>query len=175
MKRIKAACIYQTLHFQLKEDLEHSIAVRLVREEVEHYKQALERNRTRYKIVDEAEQEDGSVVIRIIKQYNRSPVGDYLIEKSLSAAQTGSFSLFCDEKSRRAMLCGFSYTIRSSVLRFPRAWRILQAGLQNPPQTGRSQAARRFKKQSDDYLDSLAALIASIIIGTTLNRSPQMP
>lgn len=175
MKRIKAACIYQTLHFQLKEDLEHSIAVRLVREEVEHYKQALERNRTRYKIVDEAEQEDGSVVIRIIKQYNRSPVGDYLIEKSLSAAQTGSFSLFCAEKSRRAMLCGFSYTIRSSVLRFPRAWRILQAGLQNPPQTGRSQAARRFKKQSDDYLDSLAALIASIIIGTTLNRSPQMP
>ena len=175
MKRIKAACIYQTLHFQLKEDLEHSIAVRLVREEVEHYKQALERNRTRYKIVDEAEQEDGSVVIRIIKQYHRSPVGDYLIEKSLSAAQTGSFSLFCAEKSRRAMLCGFSYTIRSSVLRFPRAWRILQAGLQNPPQTGRSQAARRFKKQSDDYLDSLAALIASIIIGTTLNRSPQMP
>ena len=40
--------------------------------------QALERNRTRHKIVDEAEQEDGSVVIRIIKQYNRSPVGDYL-------------------------------------------------------------------------------------------------
>ena len=32
MKRIKAACICQTLHFQLKEDLEHSIAVRLVRE-----------------------------------------------------------------------------------------------------------------------------------------------
>ena len=52
--------------------------MRLVREEVEHYKQALERNRTRYKIVDEAEQEDGSIVIRIIKQYNRSPVGDYL-------------------------------------------------------------------------------------------------
>ena len=74
MKRIKAACICQTLHFQLKEDLEHSIAVRLVREEVERYKQALERNRTRHKIVDE----DGSVVIRIIKQYNRSPVGDYL-------------------------------------------------------------------------------------------------
>ena len=81
MKRIKAACICQTLHFQLKEDLEHSIAVRLVREEVEHYKQALERNRTRHKIVDEAEQEDGSVVIRIIKQYNRRRVGDYLDSK----------------------------------------------------------------------------------------------
>ena len=78
MKRIKAACICQTLHFQLKEDIEHSIAARMVREEVEHYKQTLERNRTRYKIVGEAEQEDGSVVIRIIKQYNQSPVGDYL-------------------------------------------------------------------------------------------------
>ena len=78
MKRIKAACICQTLHFQLKEDIEHSIATRLVREEVEHYKQALERNRTRYKIVGEAEQEDGSVIIRIIKQYNQSPFGDYL-------------------------------------------------------------------------------------------------
>ena len=41
MKRIKAAGICQTLHVQLKEDLEHSIAVRLVREKVEHYKQAL--------------------------------------------------------------------------------------------------------------------------------------
>ena len=71
MKRIKAACICQTLHFQLKEDLEHSIAVRLVREEVEHYKQALERNRTRHKIVDEAEQEDGSVACPLtVAQYH---------------------------------------------------------------------------------------------------------
>ena len=58
--------------------MEHSIAVRLVHEEVEHYKQALERRARIIKIVGEAEQEDGSVVIRIIKQYNRSPVGDYL-------------------------------------------------------------------------------------------------
>ena len=78
MKRIKAACICQTLHFQLKEDLEHSIAVRLVREEVDYYKQALQSNRTRHNIQDDAEHEDGSVVIRIIKQYNRSPVGNYL-------------------------------------------------------------------------------------------------
>ena len=51
MKRVKAACICQTLHFQLKEDIEHSIAARMVREEVEHYKRALEKNNTRYKIV----------------------------------------------------------------------------------------------------------------------------
>lgn len=78
MKRVKAACIYQTLHFMLKDDLAHSIAARLVREEVEHYKQALERNHTKHKIVDETAQEDDSVIVRIIKQYNQSPVGNYL-------------------------------------------------------------------------------------------------
>lgn len=78
MKRVQAACICQTLHFTLKDDLERSIAARLVREEVEHYKQALKRNHTLHKIVDETTQEDGSVIIRIIKQYIQSPVGDYL-------------------------------------------------------------------------------------------------
>ena len=78
MKRVNAACICQTLHFQLKEDIEHSIAARMVREEVEHYKRALEKNNTRYKLVDEIPQEDGSVIVKIIKQYNQSPVGDYL-------------------------------------------------------------------------------------------------
>lgn len=78
MKRVKAACICQTLHFMLKEDTGHDYAVRLVKEEVARYKADLERNRTKYKIIDEAEQSDGSVIIRIIKQYNQSPVGDYL-------------------------------------------------------------------------------------------------
>ena len=32
MKRIKAACICQTLHFQLKEDVAHDYAVQLVHE-----------------------------------------------------------------------------------------------------------------------------------------------
>lgn len=78
MKRIKAACICQTLHFMLKEDIEHEQAVKLVREEVEHYKKTLERNGTQYKLVDVAEQPDGSVLLKIIKQYNSSPVGQYL-------------------------------------------------------------------------------------------------
>lgn len=78
MKRIQAACICQTLHFMLKEDLGHDDAAKLVQEEVAHYKKTLERNRTQYKILDEAEQPDGSVIIRIIKQYNSSPVGQYL-------------------------------------------------------------------------------------------------
>ena len=78
MKRVKAACICQTLHFLLKDDLGHDYAMKLVNEEVEKYKASLDRNRTKYKIVSEETQSDGSVMIKIIKQYNTSPVGDYL-------------------------------------------------------------------------------------------------
>ncbi|MBQ8052781.1 MAG: hypothetical protein IJ198_03090 [Lachnospiraceae bacterium] len=78
MKRVKAACICQTLHFMLKDDLGHDYAVKLVKEEVEKYKASLDKNRTKYKIVSEETQSDGSVMIKIIKQHNTSPVGDYL-------------------------------------------------------------------------------------------------
>lgn len=78
MKRIQAACICQTLHFQLKEDVEHTCAVRAVREEVSHYKHQLDRSCTKYRILSETEQPDGSVIVKIIKQYNHSPVGEYL-------------------------------------------------------------------------------------------------
>lgn len=78
MKRVKAACICQTLHFLLKEDVEHSNAVRLVQEEVAYYKAVMDRNRTEYRILEELPQEDGSVIVKVIKQYNACPVGDYL-------------------------------------------------------------------------------------------------
>lgn len=78
MKRIKEACICQTLHFQLKEDTAHDFAVKLVQEEVEKYKASLDRSRTLYKIIEETTQPDGSVIIKIKKQYNSSPVGSYL-------------------------------------------------------------------------------------------------
>ena len=78
MKRVKAACICQTLHFQLKEDVEHDFAVKLVREEVAHYKATLDRNQTKYRILEELPQEDGSILVKVIKQYNACPVGEYL-------------------------------------------------------------------------------------------------
>lgn len=78
MKRIKAACICQTLHFQMKDSIPGPEAAELVKQEVDHYKRTLERNRTRYKILEENTQSDGSVIIKIIKQYNAAPVGDYL-------------------------------------------------------------------------------------------------
>ena len=77
MKRVKA-CICQTLHFMLKDDLGHDYAVKMVKDEVQNYKASLDKNRTKYKIISEETQSDGSVMIKIIKQYNTSPVGDYL-------------------------------------------------------------------------------------------------
>lgn len=78
MKRVKAACICQTLHFMLKEDVGRDLAVKLVQDEVAFYKQKLEQNHTLFKIVEETEQPDGSIVVKVIKQYNSCPVGDYL-------------------------------------------------------------------------------------------------
>ena len=78
MKRIQAACLHQTIHFQLKEDVEHDEAVRMVQEEYEHYKKQLEHRHIRHKILGEQVQPDGSILIRIAKQYVHHSVGDYL-------------------------------------------------------------------------------------------------
>lgn len=78
MKRVKAACICQTLHFLLKEGIDHNDAVALVRREVEHYRMRMEENRIKYKIVEEQEQPDDSIIIKVIRQYNSTPVGEYL-------------------------------------------------------------------------------------------------
>lgn len=78
MKRIKAACITQTLHFLLKEDVSSDYAKKLVAEEVKKYKDSLNKNKTQYKILSEETLADGSVIIEIKKQYNTSPIGHYL-------------------------------------------------------------------------------------------------
>lgn len=80
MKRVKAACILQTLVFAQKDeklyDKEHMLKVN--REEVDRYKASLERARTRYQIVDEVEQEDGSILMHVRKQYNeKADVSEY--------------------------------------------------------------------------------------------------
>ncbi len=78
MKRIQAACLLQTIHFQLKDEIGHAAAVSAVRDEYEHFKKQLEHNRTKYQIVEEAEQPDGSIVIHVKKQYNHYNCDEYL-------------------------------------------------------------------------------------------------
>lgn len=80
MKRVKAACILQTLVFMQKEDcgLSHSAILDTNRREVETYKKTLERSRTRYQITGQEEQPDGSILVHVRKQYNdRADVSEY--------------------------------------------------------------------------------------------------
>lgn len=72
VKRVKAGCILQTLVFAQKPEMGYSKerALKINQEEIEHYKATLERTKTRYQIVDTSEQEDGSIVVRVRKQYN---------------------------------------------------------------------------------------------------------
>lgn len=80
MKRVKSACILQTLIFAQKPEMGYSKerAIQINREEIEHYKKSLERAKTRYVILDEAEQENGSIVVHVKKQYNdKTDVSEY--------------------------------------------------------------------------------------------------
>lgn len=80
MKRVKAACILQTLVFAQKPEMGYSRdrALRINKEEIEHYKATLERAKTRYQIMDTVEQEDGSIVVHVRKQYNdKADVSEY--------------------------------------------------------------------------------------------------
>ena len=80
MKRVKAACILQTLVFAQKDDCglskERQIAEN--KREIAQYRQTFERSGTKYKIVDESEQADGSILVHVRKQYNHTTsVGEY--------------------------------------------------------------------------------------------------
>lgn len=78
MKRVKAACLEQTLHFQLKDGVDPGLAKQQIKEEYETYKLKMDRMNTKYRILSESEQPDGSLMIKIKKQVNAQPVGDYL-------------------------------------------------------------------------------------------------
>lgn len=80
MKRVKAACILQTLVFQQKDDtyLSNEKKIALNKEEFEKYKASLEKNKIRFQIVEETQQPDGAILVRVRKQYNdKTDVAEY--------------------------------------------------------------------------------------------------
>jgi hypothetical protein len=78
MKRISAACLLQTILFQPKDDIGKEAAASLVRDEVASYKSRLERSGTKYRITEETVQPDGSITIKVMRQYNSYKTGEYL-------------------------------------------------------------------------------------------------
>jgi len=80
VKRVKAACILQTLIFAQKPETGYTKerALKINKEEFEHYKVTLDRAKTRYQIIDTVEQEDVSLVVHVRKQYNdKADVSEY--------------------------------------------------------------------------------------------------
>ena len=78
MKRIRYACLNQTIHFKLKEDIPHDWAARMVQDEYAAYRHGLKEKNVPHRILSEEVQEDGSIVIRIKRQLNRYDTGTYL-------------------------------------------------------------------------------------------------
>lgn len=74
MKRVRSGCIAQTLTFSQKPEsglsVEHALEVN--RKEFENYKKALDESRTKYVILDENVENDGTVVVHVKKQINFS-------------------------------------------------------------------------------------------------------
>ena len=64
MKRILEACLEQAIKFEPKEDYEK-------------YKKDLERKSTKYIIIEEIENHE-SITVKLKKQYNSYPCGNYM-------------------------------------------------------------------------------------------------
>lgn len=78
MKRIQSACLEQTIRFVMKDDIPREEARQMVQAEYRHYLEKMDRNRTGYKVLEELPQADGSLTVRLKRQYNNYDVGDYL-------------------------------------------------------------------------------------------------
>lgn len=74
MKRVKAACLYQTLVFLLDPNVSKDISLKKVKWEVEAYKDKAKDN---VQILDEIHNEDGTVIIKIRKKVSGYEIGDY--------------------------------------------------------------------------------------------------
>lgn len=77
MKRIKAACLLQTICFLPKDGYPSEFNRQQVQKEYEGYKALMERRGTKYKILEENTLENGTIVVKLKKQNNQQAVGDY--------------------------------------------------------------------------------------------------
>ena len=77
MKRIRAACLLQTVCFQPKDSYPSAFNREQVQKEYEAYKAMMDRHGIKYKILEESTQNDGSIIVKLKKQNNSQPLGDY--------------------------------------------------------------------------------------------------
>ena len=77
MKRIKAACLLQTISFQPKDTYPSEFNKQQVQKEYEAYKAMMTQRGTKFKILNETVLKDGSILVELKKQNNQQPVGEY--------------------------------------------------------------------------------------------------
>lgn len=81
MKRVKAACLFQTIVFAQKPDCGLSLEQQRQcnRDDAAKYKNRLVSSGIRHRIVEETEQPDGSVMLKVRRQYSdNTDVGEYI-------------------------------------------------------------------------------------------------
>ena len=71
MKRIISACLEQTIRFDTSKEANPQ-------EDYKRFLATLDRNRTKYEVVDTKEEKDGSLIIKIKKKYNNYSTEGYL-------------------------------------------------------------------------------------------------
>ena len=77
MKKIKAACLMQTICFQSGDGNSSQYGREQVQKEYELYKERMAQRGTAFKVLEESTQPDGSILVKLKKQNNQQPVGDY--------------------------------------------------------------------------------------------------
>lgn len=71
MKRIMSACLQQTIKFDTLKDTDP-------KEDFQRYLKTLERKGQAYKILETKNENDGSIIVKLIKQYNSYSAEGYL-------------------------------------------------------------------------------------------------
>lgn len=71
MRRILSACLLQTMRFDTSNDANPE-------QEYDMYCQKLDRNKTQYVVEDKQQEADGSLVVKIRKQYNAYKTTGYM-------------------------------------------------------------------------------------------------
>lgn len=71
MKRITSACLEQTIRFDTYNDANP-------KEDLNKFLELLDRKRIKYQVVDQTEEADGTVVLKLKKQYNAYKTVGYI-------------------------------------------------------------------------------------------------
>ena len=71
MKRITSACLEQTIRFDTYNDANP-------KDDLKRFLELMDRKNTKYQIVDQTENSDGSIIIKIKKQYNAYKTDGYI-------------------------------------------------------------------------------------------------